>query len=1093
MNMRDLSRDDDFLSHLLVEKLGTGNVPLCVHKMDPSRRLPKVPASDLMTAVRRLVESKGAPQNAMRQAVDELLALQSVRYYLKPYTQKQINAFATHASRYFELYYPGGCIEIAHTSRYSHKTGKSELCILATRPLSPGMVIAELKGSMAHLSKEEDKELKRTDLRNLDIRRDFSVIHSRQMKKNHLFLGPARFVNHDCDNNCELFREGKYITFRVLRPIAVGEEITAHYGDGYFGSKNRYCLCETCERNGRGGYGLEGEASGCESDPGVSDDDLTDSEPVPTAVGNVNERRTRRGVYAIIQEQDDDSDESDDEEKEGNKPLANASDVAEVDLELEGDFSSSVPRSSSRRSASSSAPSISRSSELTDGPRTQLRSTRLRQKASPTATPEVSTKSLTPAPSDPAQLPSRYTRRSASRLSTPIHSKEKDRIPIKEEPEARILRTRPSMQVDRNESLSIANQIAPMGPDGQPLPTCVTCHNILPMISVDNQIVWGLNIDTTPRRGKKRKEPQECPRCMRHFAIYSQPWPARLASQVVASVPRDDGESSSRRPAQKNVLTVEPKHAAGGEERPAKRRKIEQGPIVEMSDKAKELLMAPKRGRGRPRKHPMAEVPKRKRGRPRKSSPVRAIRAPPPLKSQASTPVKLVRPRITSSVHVKSRSEPASPSSSRGNLKPKSLAVKFQPRDSNGRFGKKATTNGRFVRKRIGTLRSGSTRAQRVLQRAKVERWLGDKQEQLETNDEAEDLPVLASGKRGRAISPDESPRSSKKLRSSLRPGDGDGDPAPHNPSGSSLRFKGLNASLLCRPNPTNFARRTWAPPPLEDSSPDDEDAEGSLPTIESESNGPVTPQDRTPLPIPSPDQFPFQSKPSVDSKFEEPAPRHPTPRRSTHSVSTILTFKPSPINFARRRWSSSIKSPLEPGTGTRRSQRLRPWSSLPDDNNLSLTASQSEISSALSTRTTLAGRSVSPQKSTIIDVATQAISEAATESVGDLSDYLLKPHTAFSGEQSFETTNSGDDPIVEALLAETPESHEGSANENPLSHLRVTYTTELPAVVPWKNAQATPMSHYLKKSASFRGDELASPTHLVHAGWDSASDILSD
>ena len=41
------------------------------------------------------------------------------------------------------------------------------------------------------------------------------------------------FLQHDCDNNCELFREGKYITFRVLRPIAVGEEITAHYGDGY--------------------------------------------------------------------------------------------------------------------------------------------------------------------------------------------------------------------------------------------------------------------------------------------------------------------------------------------------------------------------------------------------------------------------------------------------------------------------------------------------------------------------------------------------------------------------------------------------------------------------------------------------------------------------------------------------------------------------------------------------------------------------------------------------------------------------------------------------------------------------------------------
>ncbi|KAF8556116.1 hypothetical protein OG21DRAFT_742412 [Imleria badia] len=610
------------------------------------------------------------------------------------------------------------------------------------------------------------------------------------------------------------------------------------------------------------------------------------------------------------------------------------------------------------------------------------------------------------------------------------------------------------------------------------------------MISVDNQIVWGLNIDTTPRRGKKRKEPQECPRCMRHFAIYAQPWPARLASQVVAPVPRDDGESSSRRPAQKNVPAAEPKHVAVHEERPAKRRKTDQGPVVEMSAKAKELLMIPKRGRGRPRKHPMAEdIPKRKRGRPRKLSPTRPSRAL--SKSQTSTPVK-IRHRISSPVSMKSRSEPASPSSSRGHLKPKSLAVKCQPRDSNGRFGKKATTNGRFMRKRMGTLRSA--RAQRVLQRAKVERWLGDKQEQVETNEEAEDLPVLTSAKRGRAVTPDESPRPSKKLRSSPRSGDGDEDAVPHNPNGSSLlRFKGLNAGLLCRPNPTNFARRTWAPPPPEDASPDDEDAEGSLPTVESESNGPVTPQDRTPLPIPSPDQLMFQGKPGLESKFEEPAPRLPTPRRSTHSISTILTFKPSPINFARRRWSSTTKSPLESGSGTRRSQRLRPRSSLPDENNLSLATSQSEISSALSTRTTLAGRSVSPQKSTIVDVAGQEMPEAATETVGDFSDYILKPRTAFPGEQSFESTNSDDDRAVEGLLAETPESHEGSASEDPLSHLRVTYTAELPPVVPWKNAQATPMSHYLKKSASFCGDELASPTHLVHAGWDSASDILSD
>lgn len=54
MNMRDLSNDDDFISHLLVEKLGTGAVPLYVHKMDPGRRLPKTDSQELLQIVRRV-------------------------------------------------------------------------------------------------------------------------------------------------------------------------------------------------------------------------------------------------------------------------------------------------------------------------------------------------------------------------------------------------------------------------------------------------------------------------------------------------------------------------------------------------------------------------------------------------------------------------------------------------------------------------------------------------------------------------------------------------------------------------------------------------------------------------------------------------------------------------------------------------------------------------------------------------------------------------------------------------------------------------------------------------------------------------------
>lgn len=68
--------------------------------------------------------------------------------------------------------------------------------------MTPGFLIAELKGSMADLTEEEDRELKKAGRRdNGGTRRDFSVIHSKQLKKNHLFLGPARFVNVSSKRN----------------------------------------------------------------------------------------------------------------------------------------------------------------------------------------------------------------------------------------------------------------------------------------------------------------------------------------------------------------------------------------------------------------------------------------------------------------------------------------------------------------------------------------------------------------------------------------------------------------------------------------------------------------------------------------------------------------------------------------------------------------------------------------------------------------------------------------------------------------------------------------------------------------------------
>jgi len=148
MKVQDLARDDDFLSHLLVEKLGTGDIPLLVHKMDSSRRLPKTSPQDIMAIIRRvrfifpsplplaplplsitlinaffsprqLVTAKGSSVTAIHDAVDRLLEfvfsrpspffpsqisprvnfrLPSVRYFTKGFAEREINSFATFVS-----------------------------------------------------------------------------------------------------------------------------------------------------------------------------------------------------------------------------------------------------------------------------------------------------------------------------------------------------------------------------------------------------------------------------------------------------------------------------------------------------------------------------------------------------------------------------------------------------------------------------------------------------------------------------------------------------------------------------------------------------------------------------------------------------------------------------------------------------------------------------------------------------------------------------------------------------------------------------------------------------------------------------------
>ncbi|KAG1378747.1 hypothetical protein G6F61_005565 [Rhizopus arrhizus] len=130
----------------------------------------------------------------------------------------EVQAFVEHMKRYLNMYMPNAGYEISDTKRYSEK--KVEACLIATKDWQRGDEISLLSGIILSPT---------------------------------LFLGPARFANHDCDSNCRFITQGQNtLVFQVRKEIKCGEELTVFYGQHYFGENNCECKCVSCEKNGLG-------------------------------------------------------------------------------------------------------------------------------------------------------------------------------------------------------------------------------------------------------------------------------------------------------------------------------------------------------------------------------------------------------------------------------------------------------------------------------------------------------------------------------------------------------------------------------------------------------------------------------------------------------------------------------------------------------------------------------------------------------------------------------------------------------------------------------------------------------------------------
>ncbi|KAI7277729.1 hypothetical protein KC345_g6431 [Hortaea werneckii] len=226
------------------------------------------------------------------QAHKKLLGLPGIhKFYRALRTDDEREHFERHLRKYINIYLPDCPFEVGTTNRYTIMT--AEAAIIARRYIRRGEPIKYLTGIQVEMNEQEEREL--------SSRTDFSIVLSSRRKRPSLFLGPARFANHDCDSNARLNTNGPHgIHIVACKDIVPGDEITVTYGDDYFGDDNCECLCGTCESWQRNGWDPRGPLLR-EDSSDEEDEDEEEAAPVrrPEPSRANKRRRSHEGPLEI--------------------------------------------------------------------------------------------------------------------------------------------------------------------------------------------------------------------------------------------------------------------------------------------------------------------------------------------------------------------------------------------------------------------------------------------------------------------------------------------------------------------------------------------------------------------------------------------------------------------------------------------------------------------------------------------------------------------------------------------------------------------------------------------------------------------------
>ncbi|KAI0013554.1 hypothetical protein F4779DRAFT_562177, partial [Xylariaceae sp. FL0662B] len=236
ITLAQMSSYDDILTDALVDhSFYWTTIPKNRPSYHPSRGLKE-------GDITKIIQTHLIVDPDLQTAESKLLATDGLRrFYNALNTPKEKDDFRAHLRRYMQIYLPDCPFEVSSTNRYTIVT--HEAAVTARRFIKKGQPVKYLTGTQVLITEKEERELS-------SRKKDFSIVVSARNKCASLFMGPARFANHDCDANARLMITSQAgIEIIAAKNIEIGDEITVTYSENYFGENNCECLCKSCENN----------------------------------------------------------------------------------------------------------------------------------------------------------------------------------------------------------------------------------------------------------------------------------------------------------------------------------------------------------------------------------------------------------------------------------------------------------------------------------------------------------------------------------------------------------------------------------------------------------------------------------------------------------------------------------------------------------------------------------------------------------------------------------------------------------------------------------------------------------------------------